>query len=227
MYIECWPLPSLRDFAHVGVLCTCTHLVIHTSSWDRYKLAAEQLLGRAGGTVHHCSRTANEGLVRIQYKCLVPIYVFLEMKLCGGVLSANFHIRVLVSVNDLYFPTISLLRTDSGNRGRTVSFLGRHVSNFRYSAVRYDPPITVQIAPPPSTPLIQPVSEGRRVGPIIYGSWPLCLQLSIFSQNFNLARELQPHIARVCVYPSTIPARPIKQELLSIFLPMVLQFFPY
>jgi hypothetical protein len=27
--------------------------------------------------------TANEGLVRIQYKSLVPIYVFLEMKLCG------------------------------------------------------------------------------------------------------------------------------------------------
>jgi hypothetical protein len=27
------------------------------------------------------SRTANEGPVRIQYKCLVPIYVFPEMKL--------------------------------------------------------------------------------------------------------------------------------------------------
>jgi hypothetical protein len=27
--------------------------------------------------------TANEGLVRIQYKCLVPIYVFPEMKLPG------------------------------------------------------------------------------------------------------------------------------------------------
>jgi hypothetical protein len=31
--------------------------------------------------------TANEGLVRIQYKCLVPIYVFPEMKLCGLVIS--------------------------------------------------------------------------------------------------------------------------------------------
>jgi hypothetical protein len=27
-------------------------------------------------------RTANEGSVRILYKCLVPIYVFPEMKLC-------------------------------------------------------------------------------------------------------------------------------------------------
>jgi hypothetical protein len=31
--------------------------------------------------------TANEGLVRIQYKCLVPIYVFPEMKLPGLVIS--------------------------------------------------------------------------------------------------------------------------------------------
>jgi hypothetical protein len=29
------------------------------------------------------SCTANEGPVIIQYKCLVPIYVFPEMKLCG------------------------------------------------------------------------------------------------------------------------------------------------
>jgi hypothetical protein len=31
--------------------------------------------------------TANEGLVRIQYKCLVPIYVFPEMELLGLVIS--------------------------------------------------------------------------------------------------------------------------------------------
>ncbi len=30
---------------------------------------------------------ANEGLVRIQYKCLVPIYVFSEIKLCSLVVS--------------------------------------------------------------------------------------------------------------------------------------------
>jgi hypothetical protein len=32
-------------------------------------------------------RTANEGQVRIQYKCLVPIYVFPEMNLWGLVIS--------------------------------------------------------------------------------------------------------------------------------------------
>jgi hypothetical protein len=31
--------------------------------------------------------TANEGPVRIQYKCLVPIYVFPEMKLCSLLIS--------------------------------------------------------------------------------------------------------------------------------------------
>jgi hypothetical protein len=31
--------------------------------------------------------TANEGPLRIQYKCLVPIYVFPEMKLDGLVIS--------------------------------------------------------------------------------------------------------------------------------------------
>jgi hypothetical protein len=30
--------------------------------------------------------TANEGPVRIQYKCLIPIYVFPEMKLCSFVI---------------------------------------------------------------------------------------------------------------------------------------------
>jgi hypothetical protein len=34
-----------------------------------------------------CIRTANEGTLRIQYKCLVPIYVFPEMKLCSLLIS--------------------------------------------------------------------------------------------------------------------------------------------
>jgi hypothetical protein len=59
--------------------------------------------------------TANEGPVRIQYKCLVPIYLFPEMKLCSFlfpkqnyiVLSAIFHIHIFVS--DLYIPRIGLL----------------------------------------------------------------------------------------------------------------------
>ncbi len=37
--------------------------------------------------------TANEGLLRIQYKCLVPIYVFPEMKLCS----------ILISKTDIMF----------------------------------------------------------------------------------------------------------------------------
>jgi len=59
--------------------------------------------------------------VRIQYKCLFPICVFLEMKLHGGldiffskqnynVLSQNFHIQI--SVIDLNIPRIGLPRTD-------------------------------------------------------------------------------------------------------------------
>ncbi len=36
---------------------------------------------------NHRLYTANEGPVRIQYKCLVPIYVFPEMKLCSLVIS--------------------------------------------------------------------------------------------------------------------------------------------
>jgi hypothetical protein len=61
--------------------------------------------------------TANKGPVRIQYKCLVPIYVwivFSAMKMCAllfpkqnyKVLSPNFHIHV--SVSDLYVPRIGL-----------------------------------------------------------------------------------------------------------------------
>jgi hypothetical protein len=57
--------------------------------------------------------TANEGPVRMQYKCLVLIYVFPEMKLPGlvipkqtyNVLSSNLHIHV--SLSDLYIFRIS------------------------------------------------------------------------------------------------------------------------
>jgi hypothetical protein len=72
--------------------------------------------------------TANEEPVRIQYKCLVLIYVFLEMKVRAllfpkqnyNVLSPNFHIHV--SASDLYIPRIGLpslmqpnRQTDPGN----------------------------------------------------------------------------------------------------------------
>ncbi len=57
------------------------------------------------------SHTANEGPVRIQYKCLVPIYVFLEMKLLFpkqncNVLSPTFYTHI--SVRDFYISRIGL-----------------------------------------------------------------------------------------------------------------------
>ncbi len=57
------------------------------------------------------SHTANEGPVRIQYKCLVPIYVFPEMKLLFpkqkcNVLSPSFYTHI--SVRDFYISRIGL-----------------------------------------------------------------------------------------------------------------------
>jgi hypothetical protein len=57
------------------------------------------------------SCTANEGPVRIQYKCLVPIYVFPEMKLLFpkqnyNVLSPSSYTHI--SVTDLYISRIGL-----------------------------------------------------------------------------------------------------------------------
>jgi hypothetical protein len=81
--------------------------------------------------------TANEVPGRIQkYKCLVPIYVFLEMKLRGlvisktefqNVLSPNFDIHE--SVSDLYIPRICLTILLQPNRqtdpGTTVYSINR------------------------------------------------------------------------------------------------------
>ncbi len=71
-------------------------------------------LQRCGFNFSPC--IANEGPVRIQYKCLDPVDVFQEIKPCGGGLVISrtefcfplpsFHIHVLVS--DLYFPRIGL-----------------------------------------------------------------------------------------------------------------------
>jgi hypothetical protein len=69
--------------------------------------------------------TANEGPVRIQYKCLVPIYVLSEMKLLfpkqkNNVLSPSSFTHI--SVRDLYISRIGLpillqgnMWTDPGN----------------------------------------------------------------------------------------------------------------
>jgi hypothetical protein len=59
--------------------------------------------------------TANEGPVRIQYKCLVPIYVFPEMKQCSLVIYTVLspHSYTHTSVRDLYISRIvmSILRS--------------------------------------------------------------------------------------------------------------------
>ncbi len=54
--------------------------------------------------------------MRIQYKCLVPIYVFPEMKLCSlvflkqnyNVLSPDCYTHIPVTVRDLYISRIDL-----------------------------------------------------------------------------------------------------------------------
>ncbi len=52
------------------LLCMCTY--VYEKEW---------------GTTIVSLHTANEGPMRIQYKCLVPIYVFQEMKLYGLIIS--------------------------------------------------------------------------------------------------------------------------------------------
>jgi hypothetical protein len=61
-----------------------------------------------------CYHTANEGPVRIQYKCLVAIYVFPAMKLIFP--KQNYNVIVQspssythISVRDLYISRIGLL----------------------------------------------------------------------------------------------------------------------
>jgi hypothetical protein len=67
------------------------------------------------------STPANEGPVRIQYKCLVPIYVFPEMKLLFpkqnyNVLSPSSNSYTHISVRDLYISRISLPILLQGNK---------------------------------------------------------------------------------------------------------------
>jgi hypothetical protein len=60
---------------------------------------------------HVDNRTANEGPVRIQYKCLVHIYVFSEMKLLFS--KQNYNVLspssdTHISLRDLYISRIGL-----------------------------------------------------------------------------------------------------------------------
>jgi hypothetical protein len=81
------------------------------------------------------SYTANEGPVRIQYKCLVPINVFPEMKLCS-LPKKNYNVRspnsyTHISLRDLYISRIGLsislqpnMWTDPGN----IEIAHRHMN---------------------------------------------------------------------------------------------------
>jgi hypothetical protein len=69
-------------------------------------------------TARSSFHTANDGLVRIQYKCLVSIYVFPEMKLLFpkhsyDVLSPSSYTHI--SVRDLYISRICLPILLQGN----------------------------------------------------------------------------------------------------------------
>jgi hypothetical protein len=83
--------------------------------------------------------TANEGRVRIQYKCLVLNDVFPEMKLRASlhkynVLSPNFHTHVSVSdnISRIRLPICSQIGRFGRiwEQGRSLSFLGIHKSDF-------------------------------------------------------------------------------------------------
>ncbi len=101
--------------------------------------------------VYYSSRnwsiTANEGPVRIQYKCLVPIYVFPEMKLHGLVRYFRTEVYIMFCFSIFTFMYLWLVFIykyinrsqihECTNRewGRAVSFLGIHKSDFPYSSV--------------------------------------------------------------------------------------------
>jgi hypothetical protein len=89
--------------------------------------------------------TANEGLVIIQYKCLVPIYVFPEMKMCSIVISETgqfLHSRICERFTytqdrsayfaatkyvDRYWEYINRSQTHESRNwdcGRSIPFLG-------------------------------------------------------------------------------------------------------
>ncbi len=61
LYTDSRPMPSVRDFDDVGVLCTFSN-TSSSSSRDRQKHAAEQPLARSGGTVRHSRRHGTPGI---------------------------------------------------------------------------------------------------------------------------------------------------------------------
>jgi hypothetical protein len=94
-------------------LLRCSYLPVQlsktgTSIYVQYCHMTFKCLNRA-----YSSSTANEGPVRIQYKCLVPIYVFPEMKLLFP--KQNYNVPYHISVRDLYVSRIGLPILLQGN----------------------------------------------------------------------------------------------------------------
>jgi hypothetical protein len=77
--------------------------------------------------------TANEGPVRIQFKCLVPIYVFSEMKLCSlliskqnyNVLSPNSYTHISVRDSYTYFQERSVYFAANKYVDRSWEYINR------------------------------------------------------------------------------------------------------
>jgi hypothetical protein len=73
-------------------------------------------------TVPDPSSTANEGPMRIQFKCLVPIYVFPEMKLCS----------LFISITELECSVSQFLHSSSCDR-----FIYFQDWSFYFDAAKY------------------------------------------------------------------------------------------
>jgi hypothetical protein len=109
-----WIATTIRPAASIEIAMRTPRTSTGTRHPARYRHIAILLCFYIGSYKH----TANEGLVRIQYKCLVPIYVFLEMKLLFptqnyNVLSPGSYTRI--SVRDLYISRIKLPILLQGN----------------------------------------------------------------------------------------------------------------
>ncbi len=93
---------GVEDVSQSALHHPCLHHLHHEK-----QLFKGRHLERDGKEVSGIICTANEGPVRVQYKCLVPIYVFPEMKLFfpkqnSNVMSPSSYTQI--SVRDYIFP---------------------------------------------------------------------------------------------------------------------------